>query len=420
MASNREVIARFRRDMVPPLDGPGKRFAGGWAVFDADEFHASSNGLMDLTDLWFPNERIEFKLDSDLAGGAGSVDDQASWGADFIQAREIHESGITGKGVKIGILDSGLDSSHPVFSHLLGEKRIKAFAEFDKSGKKVVQFDTAGIPLEDSSATPTFGHYHGTFVTSIISGSSDGTKSFGIAPGASIYVAKVLGAWNEGWPAQILSGLYWLADQGCDVINASLGWEGYRPHWIDGISRILEDKCVILAASGNEFGLPGEPPHRSPANYLVSGNEGRLLSVGSYYVNSGRPLVWENSGRGRTEWGSLSSSPGGNPFGNLSEKDVPDLAAPGVQIVAADLAGRYREESGTSFAVPHVVGAVSLILESIRQSEPTASAVDALDILFKSCLSIDGIDAAVGNGLGRGWLHGDSLRSTVEGLIVGS
>ncbi|MEU9454885.1 S8 family peptidase [Streptomyces sp. NPDC048277] len=237
--------------------------------------------------------------------------------------------GYTGKGVKVAVLDTGIDTGHP-------DLRTQVIAARNFTAAR----DT----------TDHFGH--GTHVASIIAGTgvkSGGTYK-GVAPDAKLLNAKVLDDEGGGDDAAILAGMEWAAAQGADIVNLSLGGAdtpGVDPLEAE-VNRLSEQKGILFAiAAGNE-GEGGDSTLDSP------GSAADALTVGA--VDGSDKLAYFSS-RGPSVDGTLK----------------PDVTAPGVSITAAAAKGSvidkevgenppgYLTISGTSMATPHVAGAAALL-----------------------------------------------------------
>ncbi|MGI5457384.1 S8 family peptidase [Streptomyces sp. CA-249302] len=238
-------------------------------------------------------------------------------------------AGYTGKGVKIAVLDTGIDATHPDLQGQVLESK---------------NFSTA------ADATDHFGH--GTHVASIAAGTGakSGGKYKGVAPDAKLLNGKVLDDSGYGDDSQILAGMEWAAEQGADVVNLSLGG-GDTPE-IDPleaeVNKLSEEKGILFAiAAGNE-GDFGDQTIGSP------GSAADALTVGAVDDND--------------KLASFSSRGPG-----LDGQIKPDVTAPGVDITAAAAPGSvidkevgenppgYLTISGTSMATPHVAGAAALL-----------------------------------------------------------
>ncbi|GAB3444116.1 S8 family serine peptidase [Actinophytocola sediminis] len=244
-----------------------------------------------------------------------------------IGAPEAWKSGYTGKDVSVAVLDTGIDAAHP---DLAG--RVSATQSF-----------VAGQQVQD-------GHGHGTHVASTIVGSGAATngKYRGVAPDATLLVGKVLGDDGRGQESGILAGMTWAAEQGADVVNMSLG-------------SCCGDGTDPLSQAVNDLST------RYDTLFVVAaGNEGDPLTVGSPgAADAALTVAAVDRQDRRAEFSSQ-----GPRVGDYALK--PDLAGPGVGIVAARAAGtvlgtpvddRYTAASGTSMATPHVAGAAAILAQ---------------------------------------------------------
>ncbi|MFI7426565.1 S8 family peptidase [Micromonospora sp. NPDC049836] len=244
-------------------------------------------------------------------------------------APQAWQAGWTGAGVKVGVIDTGVDQTHP---DLAG--RVAAAQNF----------------TADPDALDRVGH--GTHVASTIAGSAAASQGRfkGMAPDATLYSAKV--CTEEGCPeSAILAGMTWAAQQGVRVANMSLG--GPDSPETDPIEAALADLThrygvLFVVAAGND-GLAGESTVNSP------GSVAEALTVGAV-----------------TKTGELAEfSSRGPRTGDAGIK--PDLTAPGVGIVAArsstsdlwptDENPQYTSLNGTSMATPHVAGAAVILAQ---------------------------------------------------------
>ncbi|MFD4527642.1 S8 family serine peptidase [Streptomyces sp. NPDC058470] len=237
-------------------------------------------------------------------------------------------AGYDGTGVKIAVLDTGVDATHPDLAGQVTESK---------------NFSTS------PDATDKYGH--GTHVASIAAGTgakSNGTYK-GVAPGAKILNGKVLSDEGHGDDSGVLAGMEWAAEQGADIINLSLG--GFDTPEIDPleaeVNKLSEEKGILFAiAAGNDG--PGEQTVGSP------GSAADALTVGAV---DGSDTLASFSSRGPGLDGAIK----------------PDVTAPGVDITAASAAGSviakevgenpagYLTISGTSMATPHVAGAAAIL-----------------------------------------------------------
>ena len=275
------------------------------------------------------------------AAGAGASDDRffaQQWNLAQIGAPDAW-SVSTGAGVVIGIVDSGIDPSHP---DLAG--KIDAFA------------DCLGGSCREGPGRDSDGH--GTAVAGIAAArTGNGAGIAGVAPDARLVVARVLGPDGSGVTEDINRAIQWVVDKGARVVNLSLGEPDLvivsrlgtplRP----GVEYAWTRGAIPVLASGNYEDLSGS----GSANYgdlhaVVVGATDKTGKVPGYSTSLGNAM-----------WGLVA--PGGNGAG------------PGADVISPVPGGRYEWVAGTSMAAPHVSGALALLLA--QGLGPTA-AVDRL------------------------------------------
>ncbi|WP_351235857.1 S8 family serine peptidase [Streptomyces sp. NPDC002133] len=241
-------------------------------------------------------------------------------------------AGYDGTGIKVAVLDTGVDKTHPdLESRVIAEQN---FSESPGTGDK---------------------YGHGTHVASIVAGTgakSGGTFK-GVAPGAQILNGKVLSDFGEGSESGIIAGMEWAVAQGAEVVNLSLGGEDTSDIDLmeEAVNRLsAETDALFVVAAGNSGEL-GERTVNSP------GSAAAALTVGAVDKND---QLADFSSRGPL-------------IGDGGIK--PDLTAPGVAITAALAPGSlfegdapsgtpgYVALDGTSMATPHVAGAAAILAQ---------------------------------------------------------
>lgn len=288
---------------------------------------------------------------------------KVAWGLAELGAPDLWKQGLTGKGVLVGHLDTGADGKHPALKGAIAD-----FAEFDMLGRP-----------RKPAPRPHDTDEHGTHTAATIAGRPAGGRSVGVAPGAGLASALVI----EGGDvvARVLGGMDWAIGRGVRVLSMSLGFQGWWDDFIPLVDRLRALNVLPVFAVGNE----GPGSSRSPGNYW------QALSVGA-------------SDR-RARVADFSSS---QRFKRARDPVVPDLLAPGVEIVSARPGGGYQAMDGTSMATPHVAGLAALLW----QARPEATAVDIERAIFTSCRRGPGMSAERGN---RGIPHaGRALEALIK------
>ena len=275
----------------------------------------------------------------------------------LVQAPPVWELGYTGRGVRVAILDSGVDTDHPDL-----QGRVAASRDFTDEG------------LKDESG-------HGTHVAGIVAGDgrSSRGKYRGVAPRASLLAGKVLRRDGGGLTSEVIAGLEWALEEKAEVANLSLGTPGPADGH-DPLSRACdaaaEKGLIVCAAAGNAG------PGRSTISIPAAAR--KVIAVGA---SNDEDQLAEFSAHGPTSDG----------------RDKPDLVAPGVGIVSLRAQGtamgqavdaRYTSSSGTSMASPHVTGAVALLLQAYPQLSPE----DVKKLLWLSAYNLGQPKEAQGGG----------------------
>ncbi|GAA2205046.1 S8 family serine peptidase [Nonomuraea monospora] len=245
----------------------------------------------------------------------------------LIGAPQVWEAGYDGAGVKVAVLDTGVDRTHPDLAD-----RVAVAADFTGTSPEAVD-----------------GHGHGTHVASTIAGTGAGSagKYRGVAPGASLLVGKTCGDDGSCFDSALIAGMQWAAEQDVSVVSISIG--GDAPlEYPDLLSRTIDE---LTESTGTLF-------------VVAAGNEGAKETVQSPGVAASALTVAATDKRDRL---APFSSRGPLWYSDRSLK--PDIAAPGASIMAArssasSLPGElYTTMSGTSMATPHVSGAAALLAQ---------------------------------------------------------
>ena len=252
--------------------------------------------------------------------------------------------GVTGAGIGICVVDTGVDPSH----EQLDNGKVVGFADFTVN------------PVVEGVENAYDDHYpgHGTHVSSIAAGAGENgidSDLKGVAPEALIYAAKVLDASGSGPDPQVISGVEWCTVQpGVKIISLSLGSQ-VTSDGDDALSLVVDlavaQGIVVVAAAGNSGAEPDTIGSPGSARSAITVGAAAEWSAPASAANfsEGAFLAWFSS-RGPTIDGRIK----------------PDVIAPGMSIKAAEAntTNGYIPMSGTSMATPFVSGAVALALQS--------------------------------------------------------
>lgn len=275
----------------------------------------------------------------------------------IVQADMLEAMGITGRGVKVAILDTGIQVDHP---WLIRDNKSVVVAEYDATRTGVVHICTYR-----NESNP-----HGTHVAGIIA--SQDTTHRGVAPGVDIYNVIVFSPVTQcegAFGSWIIRGIQWAlvgpdntpnTGDEAQIISMSLGtvyppWFSYYYYKYDplitAISRAVSAGVVVVIAAGND----------GPGGYTIN------------YLCYAQGVICV--GAADTTRGNLSSSSVAlfSSRGPLAfDISLPDVSAPGVRIISSVPVNSSAAFSGTSMATPHVSGVVALL----KQVYPNWSPID--------------------------------------------
>ena len=264
---------------------------------------------------------------------------QLSWGLCRLRIDACWRAGWTGAGVRVGHLDTGVETTHPALGG-----RVASFAEFDAEGTLL------------SDARPHDTGIHGTHTAGLICGSAASGQAIGVAPDARLCSGVVI----EGGHvlARVLSGIDWMFDCDVRVVCLSLGIPGYHPLFEVALARLRQRDVLVVCPIGNG----GRAAACSPALYPG------VLAVGA---TDQEDRVARFSGDGRLRRGVGAK---------------PSLVAPGAGVLSSEPGGRIGMRDGTSMAAAYVAGVAALLF----QARPDAT-VDEVE-----CALLDSAERLVG------------------------
>lgn len=281
-----------------------------------------------------------------------------------LQAQYPH---LNGSGVKVGIIDTGIDATHPDL-----QGRLHLYRDF----------------VSETPQSPRDSESHGTHVAGTIAGGSASGTAIGIAPQASLVVARNFNAKGEADDESLLKALQWMADpdgdpttdDGVRVINNSWGDSSSytditpeeHPYCIT-IDHLKKLGIAAVFSAGNEG--PDDGTVGTPAGCP------NAISVAATDYNDEAPYF---SSRGPAKW----------RFQRLFK---PEISAPGTIIWSAKPKGEYQWMSGTSMASPHVVGAIAILL----QAKPTITVDQIIQALSQGAADLGTVGSDPDYGVGR-------------------
>jgi subtilisin len=252
------------------------------------------------------------------------LEDQLVWGADKVEAdlvwggvqgaTSIASGRVTGAGVKVAIIDTGIDSTHP---DLAGNYA---------GGTNCI---TGGSPADDNG--------HGTHCAGIVAAMDNGSGVIETAPKASLYAVKALNSSGSGSYSDIIEGVQWCANNGINVASMSFGGSSNSASLQSACNAAYAKNVLLVAAAGNSGS--GTDTVSYPAKY------DSVIAVSA-----------TDSSNNRASFSSTGPSV--------------ELAAPGVAIRSTIPGGSYQSWSGTSMACPHVSGVAALVIQSGITSAP--------------------------------------------------
>lgn len=263
-----------------------------------------------------------------------------SWGLEALGIEALWGRGVSGSGVLVGHLDTGIGAEHPAL-----EGRLDAFIEFDELGEPI-----SGQEPRDSAG-------HGTHTAGIVCGGIICNEVIGTAPGARLASAAVIDDGNN--VVRILRGLSWLRGRGARVLCMALGIPGNNPIFWTMLSALRAEGMLLVCPIGNH----GSSISHAPGNYPQVLSVGALDREGSFISSTG--CLVDAEGR------CLK----------------PDVLAPGFDIPSASAFSNssLAKRSGTSQACAFVAGVAALLFQAF----PRATADELAWALRQSARAVD-------------------------------
>ena len=261
----------------------------------------------------------------------------------------LWNKGITGKGIKIAIIDTGCSNHSDLNKNIIGGKNFTT----EDNRNELIYNDYCG---------------HGTHVAGIIGANG---KMKGVAPNASLLILKVLEKNGNGNMESLVNAVNYAISQRVDIINMSLGCKADITELQDAIKLAIDKGIVVVSASGNE----GDGNANTNEIDYPSGYE-QVISVGAM-DNRRLATTFSNS------------------------NCYVDILAPGVNIISTAIDNSYVLMDGTSMACPHISGAIALLKEwGKTEFGRNLSVMELYAQLIKNTIELNNVDRKIqGNGM---------------------
>ncbi|MGG4266085.1 S8 family peptidase [Peribacillus simplex] len=245
------------------------------------------------------------------------------------------------KKIKVAILDSGINKNHK-----------------DLEGKVVKEFSSIGSSFSNED---NLGH--GTAIAGIITANDNKFGIIGVTQSVEVYSAKVIKDDGKIDKKDFINGLEWAISQNVDVINLSLGFQSDFPELRSLIADALNKGIILIAASGNTYGLNAQFPARYDD----------VISVGMI-----------NEEKESTKFSAIGKI---------------DFVGPGENILSLNNTGGYSYNEGSSYSTAYVTGVVAEYLSRQNLNKDKSIQLKVYEYLKKSSVKVNGDKNTVGYGL---------------------
>jgi subtilisin family serine protease len=260
-----------------------------------------------------------------------------NWGADAINAPEVWAQNITGNGIVVAVVDTGVDYYHPDLDSNIWQNPGEIAGNGIDDDRNGFIDDIRGwdFVYNDNNPIDLDLYGHGTHIAGSIAAERNDFGITGVAYNAKIMPVRVLDTFGEGELNDVAAGIRYAADNGANVINLSIGNEFYPSNLVNAAIEYANNKgSVVVIAAGNSGSSQPDYPAR---NADRSG-----IAVGSIDING--------------RMADTSNRAGSTPLDYV--------VAPGVDIYSTTPYNNYETETGTSMAAPHVAGVAALVLST--------------------------------------------------------
>ncbi len=308
-----------------------------------------------------------------------------AWGVSTINAPSVWALGYEGQGVIVGVIDTGVDYTHPDLGNNMWHDTAAGY-HYGYS------FYGSGDPYD-----PMDDYGHGTHCAGTVAGDGASGTETGVAPSATIMALRIY-YYTGGFPTWI-QAMEFAAEHGASVLSMSMGTTPVG----NATLRAAEENVLLAGiyhsvAAGNSGPGAGTirasgdcPPPWFHPDQIFHGGQTAVVTVGA--TDSGDNIAGFSS-RGPVTWW-LTVAPW-NDYGSSTPLISPDISGPGVDVLSTQLGGGYTTMSGTSMATPHLAGVAALLL-SINP-ELSVAQLDSIIELTSLDLGAAGKDNVFGAG----------------------
>ncbi|MCP1310064.1 S8 family peptidase [Paenibacillus tyrfis] len=227
------------------------------------------------------------------------------WGVRHIRAPQAWSKS-RGERVRIGVIDTGADYTHPDLRHCLSR----------------------GVNILNRQLPPIDDNGHGTHIAGTIAAHTRHRGIIGVAPQAVLHPVKAFDQHGGAFVSDIIGGIDWCVSSGVDIINMSFGMRTYSKALEAAVLSAYRSGIIVVASSGNEG-------NQAQVDYPA-----RLRQVIAVGATTRKSRI--------------------APFSNIGKQI--NIYAPGEKVYSTWLRGKYHELSGTSMATSHVTGVIALML----------------------------------------------------------
>ncbi len=276
-----------------------------------------------------------------------------NWGPAGTNAQIAWQNGATGAGVIVGVIDDGIDPNHP---ELIG---------------RISPLSTDIVASRNALVTT---QSHGSEISSLIAGNYNGAQTVGVAYDATILAIRADDGSDSFAYSDLANALDYAVANGVDVINLSLGGAGAPPQFFaDAFERATDAGVIIVVSAGNDGDVGATQPNYPGLFAANAGISNGLIMVAGGLNPNGTLNTVSNPPGSTANW--YLTAPG---WQIIVPDHGPAGPVPGFQTCGLGPNGDLCRIQGTSYASPHVAGAVALVMDAF----PGLTPQQVVDLLF--------------------------------------